>query len=229
MNFRRIPFSNTQNARDLGGYATQTGVTRWNVFFRSDCPVSFDEKDRQLAKQLNIGAIVDLRGGTNVDDTLCSAELCGVKKYGFAIGDGSVPRLAKDVPQSYMVMLQNTESVKNIFNLFANEQKAVLFHCFAGKDRTGVIAALLLMLAGVADVDVVADYCMSYPYFLPRLRSDFHRTDAEKYVFVPIPEHMEGFLKLFRAKFGSVQEYLSGAGVTRAQQQKIINKFVQAI
>lgn len=229
MNYKRIPFSHTQNARDLGGYATEKGITRFNTFFRSSCPVDFDANDRELAKKINIGAIIDLRGGTNADETLKSVDLDGVKRYNFVVGDGSVPYYAKDVPQSYMEMLQSRESLKKIFNVFADEPKAVLFHCFAGKDRTGVVASLLLMLAGVSDVDIVADYCMTYPYFLPRLRSDFHRTDAEKYVFVPIPEHMESFLKMFREAYGSVEQFLSNLGVSEVQRQKILDKFVQEV
>lgn len=228
MNYKRVPFSTTKNTRDLGGYATQDGgVTRWNVFFRSSLPTNLTESDVELLHKLNIDTFIDLRSlGNSLEDSP-TQEICGIKRYNFSLGDGAVPYFAKDVAASYMEMLQNKQSLKNIFDVLTYSPNAVLFHCFAGKDRTGVVSALLLMLANVADVDIVADYSQTYPYFLPRLRSDFLRTDAEKYVFVPIPEHMEKFLELFRMRYGGVQEFLKMVGVDEAQQQLLLDKFVE--
>lgn len=228
MIYKRLPFSQTENCRDLGGYATKDGVTKFGVFFRSACPHSFNQNDYDLFKQMNVGSVIDLRGGNNVDENLPTPNYCeDVVQHKIALNDGSIPYFAKDVAKGYLDMLENVESVAEIFHVFATEQRATLFHCFAGKDRTGVIAALLLAAVGVSDVDIVADYCLTYPYFLPRLRQDFSRTDAEKYVFVPIPEHMENFLKLLREKYGSVQNYLCIAGVSKDEQLAIKKKFVQ--
>ncbi|MCM1289336.1 MAG: tyrosine-protein phosphatase [Corallococcus sp.] len=228
MLYRRIPFSYTLNARDLGGYATSFGATKWNVFFRSGWPVHFDAYDIALLKKLNVTAIIDLRGGQNSDETLPSAKnVKGIEYFNVPLGDGKAPRYAKDVPASYMQIADNKQIIKTLFDIFAQNEGAALFHCFAGKDRTGVVAALLLMLAGVSDMDVIADYTLSYAYFLDRIQADLFRVDAEKDVFIPHPEHMEGFLRLFRAEYGSVQNYLTSAGVTKASQQKIIDKFIQ--
>jgi len=228
MFYRRVPFSHTLNARDLGGYATPLGITKWNVFFRSGCLVNFDDNDEKLLGELGIKAIIDLRGGGNVDESLPTPQnLKGVARYNIPLGDGSIPYFAKDVANSYMDFVANTQSVKNIFDVFAKENGAVLFHCFAGKDRTGVVAALLLLLVGVSDTDIIADYTLTYAYFLDRIQSDFSRTDAERNVFVPQPDHMKEFLRLFRNKYGSVQNYLSGVGVDATAQQKIIDKFTE--
>lgn len=228
MFYRRVPFSHTLNARDLGGYATPLGTTKWKVFFRSGCPVNFDDNDAKLLGELGVTAIVDLRGGENVDESLPTPQnLKGVARYNIPLGDGGIPYFAKDVPNSYMDFAANTQHVKKIFDVFAEEKGAVMFHCFAGKDRTGVVAALLLLLAGVYDTDIIADYTLSYAYFLDRIQSDFSRTDAEKDVFVPQPTHMKEFLRLFRNKFGSVQNYLASIGVGDAAQQKIIDKFTE--
>ncbi len=229
MNYKRLPFSKTENCRDLGGYATEDGVTKFGVFFRSACPHAFDQSDCDLFRQMNVGSVVDLRGGSNADETLCVPNFDGVVMHKIALNDGTVPRFAEQVPQSYLDMLDNTQCIRQIFHVFATEKRATLFHCFAGKDRTGVVAALLLGAVGVSDVDIVADYCLTYPYFLPRLRQDFSRTDAEKYVFVPIPEHMENFLKLLREKYGSVWNYLLFSGVTQEELQAIKLKFVQPV
>lgn len=61
MIYKRLPFSQTENCRDLGGYATECGVTKFGVFYRSACPHSFNQNDYDLFKQMNIGSVIDLR------------------------------------------------------------------------------------------------------------------------------------------------------------------------
>lgn len=224
---RRIPLSDTPNFRDLGGYATlDGGVTCFGVFYRSACPNSLSDDDKRLLKDINVTTAVDLRGGGNVDERQQGfTDIEGIDAYNIPIGGGQVPRYAADCPDSY-IEIADSPNVKQVFQTLAQSNGAAVFHCFAGKDRTGVVAAILLMLAGVADVDIVADYTLTYAYFLKRLRQDFLRTDAEPDVFKPLPEHMEGFLRLFRQKYGDARNYLLQLGLTANQIDGIVNKFV---
>lgn len=223
---RRLPLSDTPNFRDLGGYATQNGgVTRFNVFYRSACPRSFNDFDRARLAQLNVATAVDLRGGSNVDETMRAFVSDGITIYNIPIGTNEIPKFAYEVPDGYMKIVEH-ENFADVFRTLADCQGAAVFHCFAGKDRTGVVAAMLLMLAGVADEDIIADYTLTYAYFLKRLRQDFLRTDAEPDVFRPLPEHMEGFLQLFRAKYGDARSYLLQLGLTADRIDGIVNKFV---
>ncbi len=225
MNLRRIPFSKTVNFRDLGGYATPDGMTKFNVFFRSACPVDFDEKDKEKFAALNIGTVVDLRGMTNFDFEIAPPVIDGVQTLNFPLSGGSAPKRDRDVAPSYLGMLKCTESMRGIFETFADAEKGVMFHCFAGKDRTGVVAALLLSLVGVSREDIVADYCLSYAYYIEKLRNFYGKGHVRK-VSLSLPEHMEVFLQRFYDKYGSVEEYLCGIGVDNARQQKIKDKFV---
>lgn len=225
--YKRVPLSDTPNFRDLGGYPTWNNkVTRFGVFFRSACPNSLSESDKQMLKRLNITTAVDLRGGGNVDETQAGFIADGITIYRIPVGGGEPPRFAVDCPKGYMQIVDNHQAMADVFKTLADCKGAAIFHCFAGKDRTGVVAAVLLMTAGVADVDIVADYTLTYAYFLKRLREDFNRTDAEKDVFIPHPEHMEGFLKLFREKYGNAHNYLLKIGVTQSQIDRIISKLV---
>lgn len=224
--YKRIPLSNTLNFRDLGGYATQDGkTTKWNVFYRSACPNSLSAADGELLHNLGIKAVIDLRGGGNADETQKGYASLNFKHYNLALGGGVPPKRAVDCPYGYMEIADSANMTK-VFEILAETQGAVLFHCFAGKDRTGVVAALLLMLAGVDDVDVIADYTLSYAYFLKRIRMDFSRTDAEPNVFCPLPDHIEGFIKVFREKYGDVNNYLQTIGITPDQIQKLKVKLV---
>lgn len=223
---RRIPLSNTPNFRDLGGYATKSGgATRFGVFYRSACPRSLSKEDETYFAKLNVTTAVDLRGGRSAEETQRAFVADGITIYGIAIGNNELPKCAAEVPAGYMEIAEHP-NIANVFQTLADCKGAAVFHCFAGKDRTGVVAALLLMLADVSDEDIIADYTLTYAYFLRRLRQDFLRTDAEPNVFRPLPEHMESFLRLFRDKHGNARDYMLSIGVTEQQIESIINKFV---
>lgn len=229
LTYRRVPLSDTPNFRDLGGYATQDGkMTRYGVFFRAACPNSLSDSDKQLLKYLNVTTAVDLRGGGNFDETQAGFISEGITLHNIAIGGGVAPKRVADCPQGYMEIVYNP-NMAEVFKTLADCKGAAVFHCFAGKDRTGIVAALLLMLAGVADEDIIADYTLSYAYFLKRIREDFARIECEKDVYIPHPEHMEGFLKLFRKKYCNVNNYLLQLGVSQQQINNIINKFVTCV
>ena len=224
MNLRRIPFSKTVNFRDLGGYPTPNGMTKYGVFFRSACPVDFDEKDKEIFADLNVGSIIDLRGMTSFDFDLVPPKFAGTTTFNFPLNGGAAPKRDRDVAPSYMGMLKSVESMRGIFKEFALAERGVMFHCFAGKDRTGVVAALWLLLAGVSREDVVADYCLSYPYYIEKLRAFYGK--RVKRTSLAVPEHIEGFLDRFAAKYGSVQNYLLKIGIDEGLQKKIQEKFV---
>lgn len=97
---------------------------------------------------------------------------------------------------------------------------AVVFHCAAGKDRTGVVAAMLLAVLGVSDDDIVADYALTnqaMPSILERLASD--PLHAAAVAQMPAsrrtvqPEIMRRFLELIDLKHGGVRTWLETAGV----------------
>ena len=104
----------------------------------------------------------------------------------------------------------------------AEEEHAVVFHCSAGKDRTGIVAALLLSLLGVGDEAIVADYERSDGSVEAWLRWAKDRSPEEADRFVastPIwvmrapAALMRGFLDGMRQTYGSIEGYLAGVGV----------------
>lgn len=226
--FRRVPLTDTPNVRDLGGYATNNGsITRWNVFLRSACPNKLTKGDIELLKRIGVTAVVDLRGGGNEDELLAGYNQAeAFRCYNFAVGGGNPPATVTECGNSYLEIADNP-NMKDVFATLALNDGATIFHCFAGKDRTGVVACILLMLAGVADCDIIADYCQSYAYFLERIRDDFARIDAERDVFIPHPEHIESFMRVFREKYGNARNYLLRMGLTQTQIDSILNKFVE--
>ena len=106
-----------------------------------------------------------------------------------------------------------------------------LFHCRAGKDRTGVVAMLLLGLAGVSDEDIVADYAATQRYLGRGLRAQRVAVSAilcrraSRCLFEAIPAEMELTLEHLHERYGTVREYLEGcAGVSVAVLDRIAHR-----
>jgi protein-tyrosine phosphatase len=99
------------------------------------------------------------------------------------------------------------------------ENHPLVFHCAVGKDRTGMLAAVLLSLLGVAEKDIIEDYALSEPYMdelLARLKNNPQKNDPPldipEYFWKASPESMKLFLSTLRKEYGSVKGYLESVG-----------------
>lgn len=115
-------------------------------------------------------------------------------------------------------LLSDYGNIAKIMRLIIRTDGAVLFHCTAGKDRTGVIIALLLSLAGVSKEDIVADYSMSYSYIRPIIRDIKKATSGlPEWYGVTYPEIMEDVLEYIGNSF----DYLLNCGLTEEEIVKL--------
>lgn len=196
------------NLRDLGGLTTTRGCTvRTGRVFRSDYP-EFVALDARSVRRLGLRTVVDLRRGTEVDVECVDWASHGVsyERWPLTAG-GRSAWYAEHV--AYLTHRPET-LVGAVRTVMRAEGHATLFHCAAGKDRTGVVAALLLSALGVSDEDVIADYVLSAPSVGPVLARLRQR---ESYVAMlrgssdedqePRPEHMRGVLEWLSARGGA--------------------------
>ncbi len=159
------------NVRDLGGLRTRDGRrTRYGLIYRGDSLDSITPGDAKiLFDKLGIGTIVDLR--TQAETELGDREF-PVPRYRFSVlAEGRLgrePFPSDDPAELAKVYLNNLEggrsAVKNTFEIIAANLQAgvpTLFHCAAGRDRTGIIAALLLGLVEVTYGEIARDYVQS--------------------------------------------------------------------
>jgi protein-tyrosine phosphatase len=166
---RRVPFELVFNARDLGGLPTEDGrVVRRGMVFRADGVQRLDGADLEVARRLGLRTVIDLRTAGELERGRFP-EALGADWYhlplieqmwseqGFEATDGPVPFLR----DRYLAMLvEGGASLARIVELVAAGSPS-LFHCAAGKDRTGVVAALLLGLLGVSPTVIADDYHLS--------------------------------------------------------------------
>ena len=168
---RRYPFTTLKNARDLGGYATADGrVTRWGVFLRSACTDRVSAEEIQALLDLGLTDVIDLRG--IAEAAARPSALRDVPGLRCANIPLSPPNDTMGVSQSeslagaaYLEMAEYLPSIREVLQILARAEGLCLFHCTAGKDRTGVTTAILLLLAGADPEDIVADYMVSEWYF----------------------------------------------------------------
>lgn len=218
---RRFLLSNTLNTRDLGGYTISYGkATTYNVFLRSDVPNKVSDDDVELLLSNNITTIVDLRSDDEVQKKPCA--LNNNKNFEYyhckIYGDGYLPTSVEVVPDSYFAMVDEQTTVLNIMKILAKAKGGVLYHCTAGKDRTGVISALLLLLSGVCKTDIVDDYHISQSYLGSMIQQFCEKNkDLDVNIITPKSEYMKKFLYLFQRKYNSVEEYFHQIGLSNSE------------
>ncbi len=170
---RHIPLGGMHNLRDLGGYPVPGGETAWERLLRGDNPEGLTEEDLRWLLDRDITTVVDLRSDAEVGRK--PDQLSGHPDFHYfhcpllAEGDG-MPNLETDVGAGYFRMLEGSGLVARALRTVAAAPGGVLFHCTAGKDRTGLMAALLLGLAGVERTDILADYQVSETYLARIIR-----------------------------------------------------------
>lgn len=181
---RRIALEGALNVRDLGGYPTADGrTTRWGRVFRSDGLHALTEADVDVMAGLGLQTVFDLRRDVERERRPSVAHTEGVEAMILAIGDaGPVSQqpelldmvLSGELPEAddqfmigeYRRMLDDHggEFGRLLAGLAEPGNLPALFHCTAGKDRTGVAAALLLLLLGVDRELVLDDYELTNIY-----------------------------------------------------------------
>ena len=184
---RVLPLQGASNFRDLGGYVGHGGrPLRWRRLFRAEHLAGLTEVDRATLAQLGLARAVDFRGLTERAAT--PYQWPGITQHALPIEPTVVQRmqdmvaagqtLTVPVVQALMKELYHalvTEQAPRFAELFAlllNNDAPLVLHCTAGKDRTGVAAALILLALGVPRPVVLQDYLLTNVHYrhppLPR-------------------------------------------------------------
>lgn len=228
---RVIRFQRVFNVRDLGGLPTVDGrLVKRGVVYRADGVHRLDGDDLEAVAALGLRTVLDLRTEGELERGRFPTHLHPVDWHHLPVlqriwsDDDLVPGsgAAEFLRDRYLDMLdQGGGSLARALELIADGQPA-LFHCSAGKDRTGVLAAVLLGLVGV-DHDVIAhDYHLSaaaMEEFSRWLTVEFPEavdsmsSQPKEYLEAPV-EAMHGFLTEVDARYGSMEGLVDALGVT---------------
>lgn len=217
----------TQNTRDLGGYKKQDGdFTKNESILRSDVQNYPSEEDFEYLISKNITTIIDMRGAKDVERKPSGfAGKNDFKYYNFQIVEGSgVPESVEAVPISYMDIAK-AKAMPEVFKCIASANTGVMFNCTAGKDRTGVVSAILLLHVSVSDEDIIKDYVLTKEYGRERLElvhKNFPEIDMN--IVTPCEMFMKEFLKLFREEYGDTITYFKSLGLSEDEIRALHDK-----
>lgn len=205
------------NLRDLGGMPTQDGTaTRHGVLYRSDAPYPSDT-DPSTVQQWPPAAVLDLRSQRERDDV--GHEWTGDSKlYHWPLYDRAAP-ISRDAPNLVDLYRNILEAVPHrvaaVVDVAADAKAPLLIHCAAGKDRTGITVAALLLAADVKPEAVVEDYLATAANMaLLRNRWEVKGRDitvAEEWLLTP-QEAIEYVLEQFMSWRGGTIGWLTDHG-----------------
>jgi protein-tyrosine phosphatase len=223
---RRLDWPACQNTRDLGGLPRNGGLTRSRVLIRSDHLGFLNEAGREAMQAYGVTTVVDLRSESEVANNPSPFADSSAATYAQValIDDKNMNNIgdSKDMFERYMYIVDTRpQAFRDVFNVLARSDGTVLFHCFAGKDRTGLVAAMLLAVAGVPREHIAADYGetdvqLAKQYEIWINEADPDKRDAFRNELRCPPERILGVLEHMDARWGGVESYLETAGMASA-------------
>lgn len=237
---RHIAMKYVCNFRDLGGYPTlDSRGTTWGMLYRSDALSGLTDEEWEMLVKRGVRTVIDLRGNSEVADApVIAPEEIAV--YHFSLMqeldhmlDAGDANILGSMKLDYgKTLFGNLECCVNILTVIAERLKegAVVFMCAAGKDRTGIIAAVLLYLCGVAREDIIADYMVSNTYNSNGINKKIANLPESVLRMLPDVKLLEGLVQsrpetmiqlLDEMDETDIRQCLEEAGFTRRQQEAL--------
>lgn len=243
---RALPLAGASNFRDLGGYGAADGRrVRWRRLFRSDHLAALTERDAAVLAPLHLARVVDFRGRQEraalpyelpaVRYRSVPIEPTVVRRYrelaerGERLDAAHAQRLMLDTYQGFVA--DDAPQLAEFFEQLLAEDTPLVFHCTAGKDRTGYAAALLLLALGVSRDVVLQDYLLTNRlYRRPPPPGDDAPTRAVHEVIWSVrAEYLETALETMDREHGGVQDYLrQRVKLTEAARQRLAALYLEA-
>lgn len=264
-----LNFEKLHNTRDLGGMKNADGKTIVpGKLIRSGHLARLPESDISKLSEL-VGTIVDFRTEDEQNENP-DVILPGVSYHTFLIVDsdsagisreqGAMKELVKRVidkpadAKKYMCDLYRSMAESDVISarysdfirlLLEDSERAVLWHCTAGKDRAGIASVIVEELLGVPREDIIADYLKTDEYLVDDVNGlvafikkmvarDFAIDDATattslKYLFSTEKDYIECFYRALEERFGNVENYIrSGLGLSAGEVETFREKFLQS-
>ncbi len=232
---RWLPMQGCANFRDLGGYRNSAGKTvRWRRLFRSDAPQDLTPDDADFAiQELNIGLVVDLRNSDEAErDGRGLLPELGADYWHLPLleGRGIPPFTGGDVAErmstTYQWLIHNSgpRLAEAVNAIAAIDRGGALFHCSAGKDRTGLLAALILETLGVDAETIAADYLLTNEVIedvLRRIKAMENNNTVTTQSLAAQPVAFQGFQDTLHIEYGGAESYLLSHGVSEDTLERL--------
>lgn len=258
VSIRHLPLEGTPNFRDLGGYETTDGrFVRWGLLYRSGVLTQLTNRDFAYLTPLGIRVVCDFRTSQeNATNPEIWIPNLAVQHVSLPIGSGTNKKDAMAAWTDFLKTNPSPEQMKahmtaaygefaltnapeyaKVFAELKQEDLPLLFHCTAGKDRTGVFSALLLLTLGVPEKTVLEDYALTDKYLLHAMSDEATRKmlanasnptlarlspDQRRVMMAADPDYLRSTLRRINEKYGSFDRYRREAlGVSDDDMRKL--------
>ena len=246
----KVKINGVVNFRELGGIVTENGkVIKRGYFYRAGELGGMNDKQKAKFDKLEIAHVFDYRDKDEIQDSVDyvgNAEYHHIpavtdtkgmpmipkkmKKFVLTVSKEDAIQCAETFTETYGEAIFDSTAYGETLRAI-NEFKPVLFHCTAGKDRTGIIAALILKTLGVSDDEIVKDFMLSNKYRRYdnykglTLLTLFIRNKWARYLYNKVSFVYEynilTTLEAIKKKYGDIVNYLNGEyGITPEQVEK---------
>ena len=242
---RHLALEGAYNVRELGGYRTADGrTTRWRTFLRADSLHRLSPGSQVALLDYGLRVVIDLRGNGELEErpnvfagssdvAYCQQDIDGTASKAEMVGSSPPDDRTKRRAWGYTVILDHRRTLIRETLAILSEPGAwpALFHCAGGTDRTGLIAALVLGIAGVPPETIVEDYALSARYLTDMYFADEESPEEgftwEIYQarYCP-PEAMVWTLKHLDEQYGGTEAYAREIGLTNDQIDRLRSALV---
>ncbi len=236
---RYIALEGCYNMRDIGGYPTLDGrTTRWKTLFRSDSLHCLSADDQQVLLDHGVQTIIDLRRAKEAikaPNILARSSSVTYKNIPL-IETVQIARPTQSLLDRYCFLLESCqEQIKLILAMMAEGNIfPCIIHCTAGKDRTGLLIALLLSISNVSPATIANDYALSEPYLTPFFKTfrsltkpDGYNNQRYAWLTRAPAETMLATLAYLNEQYGGVKEYLTAIGISQQQLTDLCAQLVE--
>jgi len=235
----RIGLQGTYNTRDLGGYVISGGyMTRWHRIFRSDDVAYLTENDFKVLESFKVKTVIDLRspGEIKVSPNQFSSmehidyhHISLINRENYGLNDKDDPKDALKAMYIYVLNHEKDAVLKVLHTIAEAKEGAILYHCIAGKDRTGIISMLLLGLSGVDDQDIVSNYEITYTNVRRNPRLANMPYEVPEYLIQSHYQNMEETIAYIKKEYNSFESYIKHIGLRDELIQAIKQRLVEPI
>jgi protein-tyrosine phosphatase len=238
---RHLPLDGTFNVRDLGGYPTGDGrQTRWRTVWRADSLHRLPDLAQMALLAHGIRTVIDLRRPEEADEApnVFRASPRVAYQHCSLLGEAALREMGpRTLEQVYrMILDERQEQVAGVVaTLAAPGALPAVIHCTAGKDRTGLIAALLLGLAGVPAAAIAEDYALTERYLQGAFFEEARRRAAERghdwsryqHLLICPPDLMLATLDYLESRHGGIAGYLRAIGLPETTLETLREALVE--
>lgn len=239
LELRKLPFNKAHNFRDLGGYLTEDGRSlKWGKLYRSDKLSRLTDDDQRFLERLGIRKVVDFRSDEEREESphsLLDQTQIIVRPMPVSVDAAQVEQISRHLMQQdatpdemarYLIEA-NREMVERFTGVFRDwlgmlmedEHYPMVFHCTAGKDRTGFAAAMIMTALGVPRNTVMEDYLATNHFTQNRIEQ------AVRY----LGEHSMHQVNadVVRTLFGVQARFLEEAFIAIEEHYQTVDKYLE--